>query len=149
MDATLHALADLLLKAIPTIIFFVLLTVYLKYVFFRPLAKILDERKKATEGVRELAQRAFEAAEKKNSEFEHALQMARAELHREHEELRRKWTEEQAAEVAKARAEADRKIEEAKHQIGEETRRAQAELEARVDSLSEQIVKSLLRRRAA
>lgn len=149
MDATLHALADLLLKAIPTVIFFVLLTVYLKYVFFRPVAKILDERKKASEGVRELAQRAFEAAEKKSSEFEHALQMARAELHREHEDLRRKWTEEQAAEVAKARVEADRKIEEARHQIAEETRRAQAELEASVDSLSEQIVKSLLRRRAA
>ena len=149
MDATFHALADLLLKAVPTIIFFVFLAVYLNYVFFRPLAKILDERKRATEGVRELAQRAFEAAEKKSSEFEHALQLARAELHQEHEALRRKWTEEQAAEVAKARAEADKKIEEAKAQIAEETKRAQTELDASIDSLSEKIVHSLLKRRAA
>ncbi len=149
MDATLHALGDLLLKAVPTVIFFVLLTVYLKHIFFKPLARILDERKKATEGVRELAQRAFEAAEKKSSEFEQALQLARADLHKEHEALRRKWTEEQAEEIAKARTEADREIEEAKHRIAEETKRAEAELSASVDSLSQQIVTSLLRRRAA
>ena len=91
MKTTLEALGDLLIKGIPTILFFIILTAYLKRVFFKPLARILDERKKATEGVRELAQRAFEAAEKKSSEFERALQMARAEIHEEHESLRRTW----------------------------------------------------------
>lgn len=78
MEATLHQLADLLLKAVPTIFFFALLTVYLKYVFFRPLAKILDERKEATEGVKQFAQQAFAAADQKASEFQRALQLARA-----------------------------------------------------------------------
>lgn len=149
MEATLHALGDLLVKAIPTIIFFICLTLYLKAVFFKPLAKIFEERRRATEGVRELAQRAFEAAEKKTSEFEHALHMARAELHQEHEALRRRWAEEQEQEIAKARAEADQRIEEAKHEIAQEAERAQAELNASVKTLSEQIVSSLLRRRAA
>lgn len=149
MDETLHALADLLVKSIPTIVFFILLTTYLKYVFFKPLARILDERKKATEGVRALAQRAFEAAEKKNSEFEHALQLARAEIHQEHEALRRKWAEEQEQAIAKARAEADAKIEQAKHEIAQEADRAQADLNSSVGPLSESIVSSLLRRRAA
>ena len=149
MLSTLHDLGDLLIKAIPTIIFFIFLTFYLKRVLFRPLAKILDERKKATEGVRDLAQRAFEAAEKKTSEFERALQMARAELHQEQEALRRRWTEEQDQEIARAREEASRHIEEAKHQIDQEAKRAQADLDATVESLSERIVSSVLRRRAA
>ena len=149
MDATLHRLGELLIQAIPTVICFILLTFYLKHVFFKPLAKILDERKRATEGVRELAQRAFEAAEKKNAEFEHALHLARAQLHQEHEALRRQWTEEQAALVAQARAEADRQIAEAKQQVAREVELARAELEARADSLSQKIVDVLLQRRAA
>ncbi len=149
MEATLQALGDLLVKAIPTILLFIVLTLYLKAVLFKPLAKIFEERRKATEGVRELAQRAFEAAEQKSSEFERALQMARAELHQEHEALRRRWVEEQEQEIAKARAEADRQIEEAKQQIAQEAESAQAELNANVELLGKQIVSSLLRRRAA
>ena len=149
MASTLHALADMAVKAIPTILFFILLNFYLKAVLFRPLARILEERRKATEGVRELAQKAFEAAETKNSEFEHALQLARVELHQEHEALRRRWTEEQEQEIARARAEAEKQIEEAKRQIAQEVERAQADLNAQIDDLSEHIVGSLLRRRAA
>lgn len=149
MEATLQKLGELLIKAIPTVLFFILLTLYLKSVLFKPLAKIFEERRKATEGVRELAQRAFEAADKKTSEFERALHMARAELHQEHEALRRRWIEEQEQEIARARAEADAKIQEAKRQIGQEVERAQGELNASVETLSEQIVRSVLRRRAA
>jgi len=149
MDSTLKALGDLLVQAVPTIVFFIILTVYLKYVFFKPLAKILEQRREATEGVRELAQRAFEAADRKNSEFEHALQIARSELHQEHEALRRQWSDEQAEIIAKARAEADQKIQIARQQIALEVERAEAELEARVDRLTDQIVQSLTTRRAA
>jgi F-type H+-transporting ATPase subunit b len=149
MEATLQQLATLLLKAVPTIIFFALLTVYLKHVFFKPLAKILDERKKATEGVRELAQQAFAAADQKASEFQRALQLARAEMEQEHEALRRRWTDEQVETIQKARAEADQRILEAKQQIGDEVQRAQAELNATVEALSDRIVSSVMRRRAA
>jgi F-type H+-transporting ATPase subunit b len=149
MEATLQQLATLLLKAVPTIIFFALLTVYLKHVFFKPLAKILDERKKATEGVRELAQQAFAAADQKASEFQRALQLARAEMEQEHEALRRRWTDEQVESIQKARSEADQRILEAKQQIGDEVQRAQAELNATVEALSDRIVSSVMRRRAA
>jgi F-type H+-transporting ATPase subunit b len=149
MDATLHALGDLLVKAIPTAVFFIVLAFYLQKVFFQPMARILDERRKQTEGVRELAQRALEAAEKKTSEFEHALQLARAGLHQEHEKFRQQWIQEQTKRIAEVRAEADRQIEEAKQQIAAEVRKAEADVAATVDALSEQIVNSLLRRRAA
>lgn len=149
MDATLKAIGDLLVQAVPTIFFFILLTVYLQYVYFKPLARILGERRKATEGVRELARRAFEAADKRHAEFEHALQIARAELHQEHEALRRQWSEQQAELIAKARAEADQKIQHARLQIAREVERVEAELNAKVDQLSEDIVQSVTRRRAA
>ena len=149
MEATLHSLADLLLKAVPTIVFFVLLTFYLKHVFFKPLERILDERKSATEGVRRFAEQAFAEADRKTSEFERALHHARAELEEEHESLRRAWTAEQMEAIARARAEADRSIHDAKQSIAQEVERAQAELGATVESLSNQIVGSLLARRAA
>lgn len=149
MQETLQELAQLLLKSVPTIIIFIGLTFYLQRVFFRPMQRLLDERKRATEGVHELARQAFEAAESKNSEFEQALQIARAELLREREMLRRRWADEQVQQVAKARAEADAKIAEAKRQTDAEVRKTEAELEARVQGLGEDIVRALLRRRAA
>jgi F-type H+-transporting ATPase subunit b len=149
MEATLKALADLLLEAVPTIAFFVFLAWYLKRVFFKPIGAILEERRRATEGVRELARRAMEAADQKESEFERALQLARGEIYREHEKLRQQWSEEQSEAVAQARAEVDRQIEEAKRQISVEADRAQAELDGKVEELSENIVHSLLARRAA
>ena len=149
MTSTLHALANLLLQAIPTVVFFLFLTFYLKAVYFRPLAQVLEQRRKETEGVRELSQRAFEAADQKSSEFERALQLARAEINGENEALRQKWAQEQMETVAKARAEAEAHVTQAKAEIAQETTRAQGELEANVQPLSEQIVQSLLRRRAA
>lgn len=149
MEATLKALADLLLEAVPTIVFFLFLIFYLKYVFFQPMARILEERRRQTEGVRDLARRAFEEADKKSAEFERALQIARAQIHAEHETLRRQWSDEQAAAVAQARNEADQQIQQARQQISQEVERAEAELDANVERLSAQIVNSLTTRRAA
>ncbi len=149
MDQTLHALGNLLIEAIPTVLFFIFLTFYLKAVLFRPLARILEERRKATEGIRELAQRAFEAADKKNAEWEYALHLARLELHEKHEARRREWAEEQARTLAEARAEADRQTAEAKRQIAQEVEKTQAELDTKVEALGHEIVDSLLRKRAA
>src|SRR5918912_1017908 len=117
MDATLNALANLLLEAIPTAVLFLFLAYYLKKVFFIPVAHILEERRKATEGVRELSQRAFEAADKRNSEFETALQLARADLGQENEARRRQWDQEEQEAIAKAHAEAQERIEAARREI--------------------------------
>jgi F-type H+-transporting ATPase subunit b len=149
MDSTLHALANLLLQAIPTVIFFIFLAFYLKKVYFQPLAQVLEQRHKETEGVRELSQRAFEAADQKASQFERALQLARAEINGENEALRQRWAQEESEAIARARAEAETRVAQAKAEIAQETERAQSELEANVQPLSEQIVQSLLRRRAA
>ena len=149
MDSTLHELGSLLVQAIPTILFFIFLTVFLNATLFKPLARVLEERRKATEGARELAQKAFEAADRKSDEFEKALQLLRTQMQQEHETVRRQWIEQQEAELATARAEAELAIERAHHEIDEETKRAQAELDAQIQALSDRIIESLLRKRAA
>jgi F0F1-type ATP synthase membrane subunit b/b' len=117
--------------------------------FFRPLQKVLDERRRATEGVRELAGEANEAADRQLSEFEQALQRARAEIYKNNDELRRQWNEEQLSLLDKARAEAAEKLEAAKQLIDEELKQAEAELSDTIEPLSQEIVQTLLRRRAA
>lgn len=149
MEATLQALVALLIKAIPTIALFIFLAIYLKVVYFGPVARVLRERREKTEGVKELAQRAFESAEKKTSEFERALQLARGEINQQNEQLRRVWAQEQSEALAKARAEAEAKIESARHAIAEEVERAKAEMDMNVEDLSSSIVETLTGRRAA
>jgi F-type H+-transporting ATPase subunit b len=149
MESTFKELAGLLVQAVPTALFFLFLTFYLNAVFFKPLARLLEERRKATEGARELAQKAFEAADRKTSEFEYALQLARNQIYQENEALRRQWIEEQHKDLEQVRAEADRAIQQAHASIEEETRQAQLELDRHVRQLSEEITAALLRRRAA
>ncbi|HJY05282.1 MAG TPA: hypothetical protein VJ323_03145, partial [Bryobacteraceae bacterium] len=112
MDPTLKQLGDLLLRAVPTMFFLVFLTLYLKYVFFRPLERILDKRNEETEGARRLAEQAFAAADRKVSDFEKALQAARMDLHREQEAQRKRWLTDQTQAISAARAHAEMRIEE-------------------------------------
>ena len=149
MDATLKDLADLLIESVPTIFFFLFLVWYLRRVYFRPIAKILEERRQSTAGVRDLAQRAFEAADQRQSEFEHALQLARAQVYEENEKLRRQWTHEQTEEIAKARADLDAQIDKAKQNLAHETDGVKSQLDSEVERLSESIVNRLTGRRAA
>lgn len=149
MDATLQALAALAVKAIPTVIFFIFLTHFLKRVYFQPVAKILEERRKQTEGMKDLAQRAHDAADKKSSEFDTAIQMVRAQILQENEMRRREWAEEQAKLVEDARAAAERQVAAARIDIAREIESAKSELASTVDQLSSQIETSLLKRRAA
>jgi F-type H+-transporting ATPase subunit b len=149
MDATLKALAALALQAIPTVLFFIFLTQYLKFVYFRPVAKILEERRRQTEGVRELAQRALEAAKKRGYEFESAIMMVRQQLLQENETQRRLWAEEQGKLVDAARDDAAEKIAAAKLDIARELEKAKGDIGDSVAQISRQMVDSLLKRRAA
>jgi F-type H+-transporting ATPase subunit b len=149
MEATLQALVALLIKAIPTIAIFIFLTIYLQAVYFKPVAKVLKERREKTEGVKELAQKAFESAEKKTSEFQRALQLARAEINQQHDLLRRQFAQEQSEALAKARADAEARVADARRAIADEVERAKSDMDLNVESLSTSIVELLAGRRAA
>ena len=55
MESTLHDLGQLLLKAIPTLFLLLVVHLYLKQMFFRPMADVLAKRRAATEGLRDSA----------------------------------------------------------------------------------------------
>jgi F-type H+-transporting ATPase subunit b len=149
MDPTLQKLAELLIKALPTILIFVALTFYLRAIFFKPLMAVMDERRRQTEGARELAKQAFDAADQKTAAFERALQTARLELQKEQEAARQRWLAEQSEAVASARAAADARLKQARAEIAEETERLKAQLAGDAGSLADEIITRLLERRAA
>jgi F-type H+-transporting ATPase subunit b len=149
MDATLQALVALLIKSIPTIVLFLFLAVYLRATYFGPVARILKERREKTEGVKDLAQKAFDSAGKKSSEFERALQIARGEISQEHETLRRQWAQEQSEALEKARAAAEARVDAARASIAAEVDSAKSQIDMNVEQLSTSIVGQLTGRRAA
>ena len=70
MDATLHDLGAILLKAVPTFILLLLLHFYLKAVFFKPLQAVLEKRREATEGARAAAEASQKAAAERTAEYD-------------------------------------------------------------------------------
>jgi F-type H+-transporting ATPase subunit b len=149
MDPTLKDLIALLLHAVPTIFFLILLTAYLKFVFFRPLERVLQKRHQETEGVRHLAEKAFADAEHKASEFQKALMAAKLQIYREQEAQRRQLLSAQAKQIAEARDEAQERIREARRELTEEAERATAEMAVQAHALSKQMIASVFGRRLA
>src|SRR5207249_4133037 len=99
MDETLNALGGLLLKAIPTLILLLVVHLYLKSMFFRPLEDVLAKRRAMTEGARESAEALLKRASEKTAEYESKLREARAEIYREQEETRRRSVDEQTKRI--------------------------------------------------
>src|SRR5579863_2770786 len=114
MDLILHQLAALLLKAIPTFLLVLILHFYLKFVFFKPMAKVLQQRYEATEGARKLAEQSLLQAAEKTSQYEAALRDARSEIYRTQEQIHKQLQEREAAELAAARQQAGAAIQQAK-----------------------------------
>ena len=148
MEATLHALSGILLRAIPTFLLVILLHFYLKYMFFKPLEKVLHTRYEATEGAKQRAAESLRRAAEKTAEYEAALRAARAEVYQSQEQLHRRLQEEQAAQVAVAREQADAAVRHAKDQLAAEIAQAKTDLAAQSDVLAGQIAEAILNRGA-
>lgn len=146
MEATFHALGGLLLRAIPTFIIVFLLHLYLKYMFFRPLEKVLHARYEATEGARLRAAESLRQASAKAAEYEAAMRTARAEVYQAQEQLHRRLEEEQAAQAQAAREQAEAALRDVKQQLEAEVARAKKSLDAESDMLAARIAEAVLTR---
>ena len=149
MQETLQALGGILLKAIPTIILLIVLHFYLKAVLFGPLDRVLKERRKLTEGARELAEASLAAATRKADEYEAKLREARAAVYKQQEEIRKRWLEEQAQQVAEARARSESAVKAAREAIALDADSARKSLQETSVAVADQIVATVLGRRAA
>ena len=149
MDQSLHALAGILLKSIPTIVIVLLLHFYLKKMLFGPLQRVLAERDAATTGARKAAEEALDQAERRAAEYEAAIRDARSEIYKEQEHTRAELISDQDARLKETRARVDAMIEEAKTRIQAEAEVARKSLADSAGVLADQIADSVLTRRVS
>jgi F-type H+-transporting ATPase subunit b len=149
MQETLQALGGILLKAIPTVILLIILHFYLKAVLFGPLDRVMEERRKLTEGARKTAEESLAAATRKADEYEAKLRDARAAVYKQQEEIRKRWLEEQAQQVAEARARSESAVKTAREAIAQDAAAARKSLQDTSASVADQIVAMVLGKRAA
>lgn len=149
MEATLHALGQILVQALPTFFLVLFLFLYLRAMFFKPLERVLGERSEATEGARKKAAEALDRANAKASAYEEQIRAARNQIYGEQEEVRRQWREDQTIQVATARERAESAVKVAKAQLTQEAEIAQASLAGNSQALADQISAAILHRRPA
>jgi len=149
MDATLHDLGRLLLKAIPTVLLLLIVHLYLKRMFFGPMRDVLAKRREQTEGTRKSAETLLAKASEKAAALEASLRKARDEIYQEQEEARRRWIGEQNARLEEARHSSRDLIHQAKQQLDAEASGAKRDLAATTAALADQIAQSLLEGKAA
>jgi F-type H+-transporting ATPase subunit b len=144
MDETLRQVGELLLKAIPTIIFMVLLFLSYKLLVHKPLMRVLAERRSKTEGAIEKARADVAAAEARTSEYEQKLREARVAVFKNLEARRQKAAQAREAALTEARKKAQMKIEQARAEIETEKVAAQERLQVEGGRLAADIVRHVL-----
>jgi F-type H+-transporting ATPase subunit b len=137
-------LEDLFLQSVPTIIIVLLFYVVLKYTFFQPLMKAMDERSARTEGARREAEASQAAAREKVQLYEEALKKARVAVYAEQDVARRAILDERANRVKDARARAMELVQSEKAAIAQEVVAAKVQLEVTTPDLAAEMVRTLI-----
>jgi F-type H+-transporting ATPase subunit b len=144
MDDTLRQLGELLLGAVPTVIFVTLLYILYNAIVHKPLRRVLEERRTKTEGAVEKSRVDIAAAEARTSEYEHRLREARATLFRVQESRRKLALDARAAALNEARMKAQAQVQGAKADIQKDRAAAQDALQAEAQSLAAEIMRRVL-----
>jgi len=149
MDKLLHDLGGIVLNGLPTFFLVIILAVCVKYLYLKPLEKVLAERYRLTEGARISAEESLKSADSKIAEYEDALAKARGEIYKDQSEFLKQLQEQQTEQVKTVRTEAEQRIAAAKLAIAAEARTAATGLESQSDTLAAQIADAVLARRVA
>jgi len=142
------ALQPILLRALPTFILVILLHWFLKKVLFQPLDRVLEERRRRTEGVLESCQAAMERARTRIQDYENSLRQAQAEIFDQQEAERKRMAAQRAALLAEARQRARERVEAARAEIQAEAELARQTLREEAARLAGVIAESVLAGRA-
>jgi len=140
----LNQLGDLFLAAVPTVIIVFLFYFFLRWSFFIPIARVLEERHERAEGAQADAETTLATSREKQRFYNDSLKKARAELFAEQEAERRRTLDERQAKINQARAAAQAALQEAKKGIEAEVKSARAELEQSSGSLAGEIADAVL-----
>jgi len=144
MDQTLHQLGELLLGAVPTVILLTLLFALYATIVHKPLQRVLQERRRKSEGAMEKSRADISVAEARTAEYEQGLREARATVFRAQEARRQAALQARSRAIAEARKRAQAQVQAAKADIQKDRGAAQAALQAEGESLAQEIVRRVL-----
>jgi F0F1-type ATP synthase membrane subunit b/b' len=149
MAKTLHDLGGIVLQGLPTFFLVLLLAFFVKFLYLKPLDKVLAERSRLTEGARKSAEASLKSADTKIAEYHAALNRARAEIYQDQAEFLRGLHAEHAEKTQGLRAESEQRVAAIKLSLAREADIARDNLEAQSEILAGQIADAILRRKAA
>jgi len=148
MAHTLHQLVGLLIGSIPTVVIFLLLHFILRGVLYRPLQRVLAERRTRMEGRSEAAQALLVEVDAKLTAYEAAVRAARADGYHLLEERRRAALAERSTQVEAAKQKAASAVAQARAQLAEDVDNARVGLHVEAGELAAGIARMVLGERA-
>lgn len=132
------------LSVFVTIVYLIVLYFFLLRVFFRPILKVIEERRRLIVGRAAEAQDRLLAAERRAADYEASLNAARTEAYREQDLIRQSTLQQRDDLISKARIASESEITEARKRIAAQSARAEEELQASVDILAERLAARVL-----
>jgi F-type H+-transporting ATPase subunit b len=144
MNQILNQLGELLLNSIPTIIFLVITVAAYKFLVYKPLLRVLDQRYRLTEGAFERAKSDIAAAEMRTQEYEQRIREARIAIFKAQEERREQALRTRYAIAAQARAQAEVRLRQHRDELERETEAARGQLQERADQTANEIIRAIL-----
>jgi F-type H+-transporting ATPase subunit b len=118
---------------------------FMNHFFFKPITRILRERRALIQGRLEESQQRITQVEHKAAEYEQALRAAKADAYRQQELQRENVMAEKADILAKAKAEAEQVVKEGRVRIAAEAEAARKRLEADLDTMAKELTATVLR----
>ncbi|RME37000.1 MAG: hypothetical protein D6794_07660 [Deltaproteobacteria bacterium] len=125
---------------------FIILMVLLNLILFRPLRRVLQERRELIEGGKARAEELETAIQEKLARYEEQLQEARLKGSQERAQLRQAAQEEEAKILAAAHDEANTSLKKIKEQVAAEAETARQALQAETEAIAAQIASRVLGR---
>jgi F-type H+-transporting ATPase subunit b len=144
-QAILDALRDYFLGAIPTVILVLLTFAAYNFLVYRPLDRVLEERRERTAGALARAQAAIAAAEQKAAEYERRLREARQATFKTQEARRKLMLQARDAALSEARSHAEGMMREARASLEKEKAEAKIRLQGEGEKLAADVIRSILK----
>ena len=127
-----------------TIFYVVVLYAFMNHFFFKPLTRVLHERRQLIDGRLAAAQKSVADADNKTAEYEQALKAARTETFRRQEAQREQALSERTELMNRAKVETDKNVRDARTRLLSEAELASRKLDAEVAGLARELTTSLL-----
>ena len=144
MDKLLNDLGGIVLNGLPTAIIVLILAVFVRRFYLKPLEAVLAERHRLSEGARQAADQSLHSADSKIAAYQTALDEARGKIYAEQAEFLTKLNAEQTARAHAAKAESDKTLAQTRQSLAAEAQAARADLSAQSEQLASEIANSML-----